>query len=121
MESGRSCCCVIRRMPETTRNSGVALVASVAQAPPLCRTASSRIVGVPRSMPNRTRSSDPPAPSHVTASASPASAAVRPGAGLYAVMLQVSGSAAADRLVSTNAIHAMCLFMMPSVSRRRHF
>ena len=82
MESGRSCCWVIRRMPETTRNSGVTLDASVAHWPPFFLTASSRMVGVPASIEKRRRSSAPLSPSHVTASVWFSTAAVRPGAAL---------------------------------------
>jgi len=82
IESGRSCCCVIRRMPETTRNSGATFSASVAQRPPFLRTAISRISGAPPSIPNRIRSSAPFSPSHVTVSVLSAALALNPEAAL---------------------------------------
>ena len=72
----------MRRLPLTTRNSGVTFVASAAHAEPLRRTASSEMVGVPPLIVNRRRSSWFLSPSQVTVSASPATLAVMPGAAL---------------------------------------
>ncbi len=78
--SGSVCCCVARRRPDTTRNSGVTLVASVAHWPPFFRSASSLIVGVPPLSVKRSRSSWLLSPSQTRESVSSATAAVSPGA-----------------------------------------
>src|SRR5438093_2087519 len=123
MESGRSCCWVIRRIPETTRNSGVTLVTSVAHAPPFLRTASSRMVGVPASIARRMRSSVSLSPSHVTVSVLSLTAAVRPGAALYDVKLHVNGSAEAAEVINrsiTIAIGILIGSLSADVERLAH-
>src|ERR1035441_10102776 len=83
----------MRRRPETTRKSGVALAASVTHVPPLRLAASSWMVGVPPIIANCNRNSSFLSPSQVTVRVSPETDAVRPGNALYSVRRQFSGSA----------------------------
>ena len=80
--SGLICWSVARRKPETTVNSGVALLATLAHVPPLRRTDRSLIVGVPLLTVSCIRTSWFASPSQVSESASPATAAESPGAAL---------------------------------------
>src|ERR1017187_105158 len=105
----------MRRRPETTRKSGVALAASVTHMPPLRLAASSWMVGVPPIIANCNRNSSFLSPSQVTVRVSPETDAVRPGNALYSVRRQFSGSAFAagprNRMAAANAgaIHALDL------------
>src|SRR5579884_36337 len=97
----------MRRRPETTRNSGVALLATAIHGEPLCLTASSRTVGVPELIPTRNRSCWSPSPSQFKVSVSPAIRASRPGIGLYSPNVQDKGSAAEGRAKNAAAAAAV--------------
>ena len=81
---GASCCPVMRRIPDTTRNSGVRLLATLTQSEASLRLiARSLIVGVPARIAKRSRSSWSLSPSHLRPSVSPSTPARRPGAASY--------------------------------------
>ena len=90
--SGSSCCCVTRRTPVTTRNSGRKSCPSVCHGPPSGRTASSRIVGTPSSIPNATLASSPGSPAQVTVSLSALTSARSPSCASYPARSQTSRS-----------------------------